>query len=59
MEEKHIPFASSPLDDYRGGSTSRPQTPYPTKKKKPGRKKKPVKPVSIAILESPIVLEFN
>jgi hypothetical protein len=56
MEEKHIPWCPSPLDEYRGRGKAKPLA---TEKKKPGRKKKPVKPITVTHSETPIVLEFK
>jgi hypothetical protein len=61
-EEKQIPFCESPLDAYRGsGPRGKPRTPKPlaTEKKKPGRKKKPVKKIQITVMNEPIMLEFD
>lgn len=55
-EETHI---RNPLDAYRGRGKPRTPKPLATEKKKPGRKKKPVKKVQIIVTNEPIVLEFD
>ena len=50
-----IPIAESPLDAYRG----RGPKPLATEKKKPGRKKKVPKPITILHSNEPITLSFD
>ena len=55
-EEMHI---RNPIDAYRGRGKPRTPKPLATEKKKPGRKKKPVKKIQLIVLDEPVVLQFN